>query len=109
MEMHRWKIETMIKNFFLSIWSGIKAFCRWGWELDKKIVRKIWSVLKAIWLWIVGHPAELTYWFEGNEYIVHVRKFREIKPNHIMFKNIETDKHVAIKSDQPIKYIIREE
>ena len=87
MEMHRWKIETMIKNFFCYIWSG----------------------LKAIWFWIVGHPMELTYWFEGTEFKVQVRKFKEIKPNHIMFKNIDSDKHVVIKSDVPIKYIIREE
>ena len=87
MEMHRWKIETMIKNFFLCIWSG----------------------LKAIWFWFVGYPAELTYWFEGTEFKVQVRKFKEIKPNHIIFKNIDSDKHVVIKSDVPIKYIIREE
>ena len=48
----------MIKNFFCYIWSG----------------------LKAIWFWIVGHPAELTYWFEGTEFKVQVRKFKEIKP-----------------------------
>ena len=77
----------MIKNFFCYIWSG----------------------LKAIWFWFVGYPAELTYWFEGTEFKVQVRKFKEIKPNHIMFKNIDSDKHVVIKSDVPIKYIIREE
>ena len=77
----------MIKNFFCYIWSG----------------------LKAIWFWIVGHPMELTYWFEGTEFKVQVRKFKEIKPNHIMFKNIDSDKHVVFKSDVPIKYIIREE
>ena len=87
MEMHRWKIEIMIKNFFCYIWSG----------------------LKAIWFLIVGYPMELTYWFEGTEFKVQVRKFKEIKPNHIMFKNIDSDKHVVIKSDIPIKYIIREE
>ena len=87
MEMHRWKIEIMIKNFFCYIWSG----------------------LKAIWFWIVGHPMELTYWFEGTEFKVQVRKFKEIKPNHIIFKNIDSEKHVVIKSDVPIKYIIREE
>tara|TARA_B100000949_G_scaffold205248_1_gene195295 strand:- start:25 stop:288 length:264 start_codon:yes stop_codon:yes gene_type:complete len=87
MEMHRWKIEIWLKSFFLSIWSG----------------------LKLIWLWIIGHPAELTYWFEGVQNIVRIRKFKEIKPNHIMFKNVETKKHVILKSSKAIKYIIREE
>ena len=117
----------MIKMFFLNVrmmlldlwcfsygvWSGIKsgikAFWHWGWELDKKIARKIWSGLKVIWLWIIGHPAELTYWFEGIQNIVRIRKFKEIKPNHIMFKNVETNKHVILKSSKAIKYIIREE
>ena len=62
-----------------------------------------------IWYLLVGFPAELTYWFEGTKTTVHVRKFREVKPNHIMFQNIETEKHVIIKSDIPIKYIIKEE
>ena len=87
MEMHRWKIEIWLKNFFLSIWSG----------------------LKLIWLWIIGHPAELTYWFEGVQNIVRIRNFKEIKPNHIMFTNVETKKHVILKSSKVIKYIIREE
>jgi hypothetical protein len=73
------------------------------------ILRWIRGFFLSIWFWIVGHPAELTYWFEGNEYIVAVRRFREIKPNHIMFKNMDTDKHVVVKSDVSIKYILREE
>jgi len=40
---------------------------------------------------------------------VRVRKFKEVKLNHIMFQNTETKKHVIIKSEYPIKYIIREE
>ena len=87
MEMHRWKIETMIKKFFLCIWSG----------------------LKAIWYWIVGHPAQLTFYYEGHENTVKVRKFKEIKPDHIAFKNMDTGKYVIVKSDQPIKYVLREE
>jgi len=67
------------------------------------------KILINIWYWFVGYPAELTYWFEGTEFKVQVRKFKEIKPNHIVFKNMDTDKHVVIKSDVPIKYIIREE
>ena len=66
-------------------------------------------ILTNIWYWIVGHPAELTYWFEGSETTLQVRKFKEVKPNHITFKNMETEKYVVVKSDQPIKYIIREE
>ena len=73
------------------------------------IFRWIKEFFLTIWFWIVGHPMELTYWFEGNEYIVAVRRFREIKPNHIMFKNMDTDKHVVVKSDVSIKYILREE
>jgi heme/copper-type cytochrome/quinol oxidase subunit 2 len=67
------------------------------------------KILINIWYWIVGYPAELTYWFEGSETTLKVRKFNEIKPNHITFKNMETEKYVVVKSDQPIKYIIREE
>ncbi|MBC8435420.1 MAG: hypothetical protein H8D84_00405 [Proteobacteria bacterium] len=67
------------------------------------------KILINIWYWFVGYPAELTYWFEGNENTLKVRKFKEVKPNHITFKNIETEKYVVVKSDQPIKYIIREE
>ncbi len=66
-------------------------------------------ILTNIWYWIVGHPAQLTYWFEGKAETLQVRKFNEIKPNHITFKNMETEKYVVVKSDQPIKYIIREE
>ena len=66
-------------------------------------------ILTNIWYWIVGHPAQLTYWFEGSETTLKVRKFKEVKPNHITFKNMETEKQVVVKSDQPIKYIIREE
>ena len=65
-------------------------------------------ILTNIWYWFVGYPAELTYWFEGSETTLTVRKFKEGKPNHITFKNIETEKHVVVKSDLPIKYIIRE-
>ena len=43
-----------------------------------------------------------------NDFLIK-RKFKEIKPNHITFKNMETEKHVVVKSDLPIKYIIREE
>jgi len=67
------------------------------------------KILINIWYWIVGYPAELTYWFEGSETTLQVRKFKEVKPNHITFKNMETEKYVVVKSDQPIKYIIREE
>ena len=35
-------------------------------------------ILTNIWYWIVGYPAELTYWFEGNETTLQVRKFKEI-------------------------------
>ena len=87
MEMHRWGIEKMIKNFF----------------------KGIWSVLKAIWVFIIGHPAELTYWWEGAEIKVRVRRFREVKPNHIIFTNEDTKKHVVVKAEHTIKYIIREE
>ena len=66
-------------------------------------------ILINIWYWFVGYPAELTYWFEGSETTLQVRKFKEVKPNHITFKNMETEKYVVVKSDQPIKYIIREE
>ena len=66
-------------------------------------------ILTNIWYWIVGYPAALTYWFEGNETTLQVRKFKEIKHNHITFKNMETEKQVVVKSDEPIKYIIREE
>ena len=66
-------------------------------------------ILINIWYWFVGYPAELTYWFEGSKTTLKVRKFKEIKPNHITFKNMETEKYVIVKSDQPIKYIIREE
>ena len=67
------------------------------------------KILINIWYWFVGYPAELTYWFEGSETTLKVRKFKEVKPNHITFKNMETEKYVIVKSDQPIKYIIREE
>ena len=66
-------------------------------------------ILINIWYWFVGYPAELTYWFEGSETTLKVRKFKEVKPNHITFKNMETEKYVIVKSDLPIKYIIREE
>jgi hypothetical protein len=66
-------------------------------------------ILKNIWYWIVGHPAQLTYWFEGRSETLQVRKFDEIKPNHIAFWNVATEKRIVVKSDQPIKYIIREE
>ena len=66
-------------------------------------------ILINIWYWFVGYPAELTYWFEGSQTTLQVRKFKEVKPNHITFKNMETEKYVVVKSDQPIKYIIREE
>ena len=66
-------------------------------------------ILINIWYWFVGYPAELTYWFEGSKTTLKVRKFKEVKPNHISFKNMETEKHVVVKSDLPIKYIIREE
>ena len=46
---------------------------------------------------------------EGKAETLQVRKFNEIKPNHITFKNMETEKQVVVKSDEPIKYIIREE
>jgi len=62
-----------------------------------------------IWYLLVGFPAELTYWFEGAKNTIHVRKFKEVKPNHIMFQNIETEKYVIVKSDIPIKYIIKED
>ena len=67
------------------------------------------KILINIWYWFVGYPAELTYWFEGTETTLKVRKFKEVKPNHITFKNMETDKYVVVKSDNPIKYILREE
>ena len=66
-------------------------------------------ILINIWYWFVGYPAELTYWFEGSETTLKVRKFKEVKPNHITFKNMETEKYVVVKSDQPIKYVLREE
>ena len=65
-------------------------------------------ILTNIWYWIVGHPAELTYWFEGKAETLQVRKFDEVKPNHITFWNEATEKRIVIKSDQPIKYIIKE-
>ena len=73
------------------------------------IFRWIKEFFLTIWFWIVGHPMELTYWFEGTEFKVQVRKFKEVKPNHIVFKNMDTDKHVVVKSDVSIKYILREE
>ena len=73
------------------------------------ILRWIKEFFLSIWFWIIGHPAELTYWFEGIETTLQVRKFKEVKPNHITFKNMETEKQVVVKSDEPIKYIIREE
>jgi len=75
----------------------------------KNFFKCIWSVLKAIWFFIIGHPAELIYWWEGKENKVRVRKFKEVKPNHIVFQNTESKKHVVIKAEHPIKYIIREE
>ena len=47
-------------------------------------------ILTNIWYWIVGYPAELTYWFEGSETTLKVRKVKEVKPNHITLKNMET-------------------
>ena len=67
------------------------------------------SKLKKKWYWIVGHPAQLTYWFEGKSETLQVKKFVEIKPNHIAFWNVETEKKIVVKSDYPIKYILREE
>ena len=67
------------------------------------------SILKNICYWIVGHPAQLTYWFEGKSETLQVKKFVEIKPNHIAFWNVETEKKIVVKSDYPIKYILREE
>ena len=87
MEMHRWGIEKMIKNFF-------KSIC---------------SFLKAVLAFIIGNPAELTYWWEGTEIKVRVRSFKEVKPIHILFTNDDTKKHVVVKAEHPIKYIIREE
>jgi len=75
----------------------------------KNFFKCIWSVLKAIWFFIIGHPAELIYWWEGKENKVRVRKFKEVNPNHIMFQNTESKKHVVIKAEHPIKYIIKEE
>ena len=75
----------------------------------KNFFNRIGSILKAIWILIIGHPAELTYWWENVEYKVRVRKFKEVKPNHIMFQNTESKKHVVVKAENPIKYIIREE
>jgi len=67
------------------------------------------KILTNIWYWFVGSPAELTYWLDDKETIVKVRRFKELNPNHITFKNTETKKHVAIKMADPIRYIIREE
>ena len=78
-------------------------------ESITNLKKKMSNILRKIWYWIVGYPAELTYWFEGKEFLVHVRKFRELKPNHITFMNVETEKYVAIKSDTPIKYILKQE
>ena len=61
-------------------------------------------ILTNIWYWIVGYPAELTYWFEGNETTLQVRKFKEIKPKTLSWKECPMTNgrttYEVVKSDE---------
>mgnify|MGYP001550457696 CR=1 FL=1 len=86
----------------MKYWTSIK-------NITSQTASQIAETSKAIWLWLQGSPAELTYWIDGKQHVIMVRGFRQIKDNCIQFKNIETNKHVRVKTRLPIEYIIREE
>ena len=83
-------------------WNSIK-------NITSQTASQIAETSKAFWEWLQGSPAELTYWINGKPNIVKVRGFKQIKDNCIQFKNVETQKHVRVKTRLPIEYIIREE
>ena len=55
------------------------------------------NILRKIWYWIVGYPAELTYWFEGKEFLV-----LDIKPD-------ETPTYVTPHGTEKKNYYIRQD
>lgn len=78
-------------------------------NITSQATSQIATSSKAVYEWIVGKPAELTYWIKGDEQKVRIRSFKEISDKCIQFKNVETNRHVRVKAEYPITYIIREE
>jgi len=65
------------------------------------------TVIQAIRDWIFGPPCELTYFFDDNKIVVSVNWFKEYKINHIAYKESESKKHVVVRTEYPIKYILK--
>ena len=53
-------------------------------------------------------PAELTYWHDGVQNMVHVDDFVELAPNMIQYEDSDSKKRVKVKAEYPIKYILKE-
>jgi len=86
----------------MKYWTSIK-------NITSQTASQLAETSKALQEWIVGRPAELTYWIKGDEQKVRIRSFKEISDNCIQFKNVDTNRHVRVKAEYPITYIIREE
>ena len=61
-----------------------------------------------IWYWIVGAPADLTYWVGNTETKVRVKNFRDLSPNGISYTNFDNGKEVIVRAVD-LKYVLKEE
>lgn len=90
---------NLVKSAGSSVGSGVS-----------RVTASIGAVSQTVVEWVIGSPAELTYWIKGVEYkIPRIRDFKEITDRCIQYKNIDSGKHVRVKAEDRITYILREE
>ena len=90
----------------MTFWTSIKNITSQTLSQTAKLIK---SSSDAVVKMVVGNPAELTYWIKGEEKVVRIIDFKEISDKCIQFKNVDTNRHVRVKAEYPITYIIREE
>ena len=101
-----------IKNYFIKIFNFSKTSIGIVYNYSKIIFKNIW--IGMLWIYnIIADmfrkvPAELTYWHDGVQNVVHVDDFVELAPNLIQYEDTETKKRVKVKAEYPIKYILKE-
>lgn len=120
------RLKQIINNAISSLknaWPSLKNFCVKVYDIGKILVCALYRytkiIFKNIWTATVyiynimadvfrKVPAELTYWHDGVQNVVHVNDFVELAPNLIQYEDTETKKRVKVKAEYPIKYILKE-
>ena len=60
------------------------------------------------WAKLFRAKSKLTYWIDGNVFVVEVSKFTEKKENCIVFLDYYSQKAIMVKHDKPISYVLEE-